>query len=73
MAEDDLLQFRRDKLAALEEAGTDPYPARCEVDSTIQAARAPFEDTAGEELDEVEPVVRLAGRVTTCIRILNSN
>jgi lysyl-tRNA synthetase class 2 len=64
MAEDDLLQFRRDKLAALEEAGTNPYPARCTVESTVQAARAPFEDTTAEDLDEQQPVVRLAGRVT---------
>ncbi len=64
MAEDDLLQFRREKLAALEEAGVEPYPAHCTVDATIQAARAPFEEATAEELDEQEPIVRLAGRVT---------
>lgn len=63
MAEDDLLQFRRDKLAALEEAGVEPFPARATVDSTVQAARAQWDDSSAEELEESQPVVRLAGRM----------
>ena len=64
MAEDELLQHRRDKLAALEAAGVDPYPARFAVDGPVAGVRARFEDTDTEELEQVEPRVRLAGRVT---------
>ena len=62
MAEDDLLQFRRDKLAALEEAGVEPFPARATVDSTVQAVRAQWDDSSAEELEESQPVVVLPDR-----------
>ena len=64
MAEGDLLKHRRDKLAALEAAGVDPYPARFPVDGTVASVRARFDDTAAEELEQLDPAVRLAGRVT---------
>lgn len=63
MAEDELLKHRRDKLAALEAAGIDPYPARFTVDGTVASVRARFDDTGAEELEQIEPRVRLAGRV----------
>ncbi len=64
MAEDDLLKHRRDKLAALETAGIDAYPARVSVDGTVQSVRARFDETEADELEEIAPGVRLAGRVT---------
>jgi len=64
MAEDELLQHRRDKLAALEAAGVDAYPARVAVDGSVEQTRARYDDTDGEELERDEPTVRLAGRVT---------
>jgi len=64
LAEGDLLKHRRDKLAALEAAGVDPYPARFPVDGTVASVRARFDDTAAEELEQLDPAVRLAGRVT---------
>jgi lysyl-tRNA synthetase class 2 len=64
VAESDLLKHRRDKLAALEAAGVNPYPARFPVDENVASVRARFDDTAAEELERIEPRVRLAGRVT---------
>jgi lysyl-tRNA synthetase class 2 len=64
MAEDELLQHRRDKLDALEAAGVEAYPARFPVDGTVQQVRARYDVSDAEELDAAAPVVRLAGRVT---------
>ncbi|NKB89844.1 MAG: lysine--tRNA ligase [Acidobacteria bacterium] len=64
MAEDELLQFRRDKLAALEAAGVDAFPARFPVDGTVERFRGQYDETSAEALDEEGPIVRLAGRMT---------
>jgi lysyl-tRNA synthetase, class II len=55
---DELINERRKKLARLNEAGVDPYPARTERTHTVAAALALFEkDAAGG------PSVAVAGRV----------
>ncbi len=63
MAEADLLESRRQKLAALEATGLNVFPARFPVDGTLQQLRATHEGATGEQLQETPPAVRVAGRL----------
>ncbi len=63
MAEADLLESRRQKLAALEAAGINVFPARFPVDGTLQQTRALHDAATDEQLQETAPTVRLAGRL----------
>lgn len=63
MVEVDLLESRRQKLAALEAAGVVVFPSRFPVDGTLQQLIALQHDRTAEELAETQPPVRLAGRL----------
>ena len=61
------LKVRRDKLAALKAAGTDPFEiTKYEVTSTSAAAIAAFSEREAELLESGEEIrVRIAGRMTS--------
>ena len=63
MVESDLLESRRQKLAALEAAGVVVFPSRFPVDGTLQQLSAAQHDRTAEEFEEAPPAVRLAGRL----------
>ncbi len=63
MAEADLLESRRQKLAALEAAGVDVFPSRFPVDGTLQQLNAAHDEATQDQLEETQPGVRLAGRL----------
>ena len=63
MAEQDLLDARRARIDALEAHGVNPFPARFPVDGSLQAVRAPYEESDAEALDAAAPRARIAGRL----------
>lgn len=63
MSEAEMLTIRREKLAALEAAGVDPFPRRFDVDGTIEQVRSAHEAFTGEDLEASRPGVRIAGRL----------
>jgi len=64
MSENDLIQSRLAKLAALEAAGVDAFPSGYSTDGTLAAVRAPWEEADADALEAAEITVRVAGRLT---------
>ena len=64
----DLEKFRFDKIQRMRAEGTEPYPTRTEVDSTIAAAIAAFEDH--EKAGNSENLVFVLGGRLRAIRLM---
>lgn len=58
-----LLEQRRFKLEELKRLGCDPYPHRFDYTHTLGQARAHFDGTSAEELEERKESVRVCGRI----------
>jgi lysyl-tRNA synthetase class 2 len=58
-----LIANRLAKLEELRQLGIEPYPTRYRVEESVSAAKRRFADSTAEELAEVKPEVRLAGRL----------
>ncbi|MFQ5742358.1 MAG: lysine--tRNA ligase [Acidobacteriota bacterium] len=63
MSEEDLIEARRSKLAALEAEGIDPYPRRFEIDATLDVVQCRYQGWDAERLAGNPQRLRLAGRI----------
>ena len=63
LQESDQVVQRRANLEELKKLGVDPYPHRFEADAPIEAVVGQYKDSSREQLDEVKPRFRLAGRI----------
>src|SRR5690349_17574638 len=61
--ESDQVVQRRANLDELKKLGVEPYPRRCEVDTTIDAIVAQHGNRTGAELEAEQPHARTAGRI----------
>ncbi|MED1205983.1 lysine--tRNA ligase [Heyndrickxia acidicola] len=61
----DLLQVRREKLAALREKGLDPFGKRFDRTHTTQSIKDLYENLTKEELEEKDITATIAGRIMT--------
>ncbi len=59
-----LLANRRSKLDGLRENGIEPYPTRFRVSASISDIRREHDSLSAEDLEESQPKVRIAGRIT---------
>jgi lysyl-tRNA synthetase class 2 len=63
LQESDQVVQRRANLEELKKLGVDPYPHRFEADAPIDAVVHQYKDSSREQLEEVKPRFRLAGRI----------
>jgi len=65
VSEAEFLEIRRRKLDDIEKAGGDAFPRGYDVDASLGATRARFDDLDTEQLDEAAEQVKLAGRIVS--------
>jgi lysyl-tRNA synthetase class 2 len=65
VSEAEFLEIRRHKLEELESAGVNAFPSGYDVDASLAATRARFDDLDVEQLDEAAERVKLAGRIVS--------
>ena len=65
LPENELIRIRREKLARIRELGWPAYPARADVDASLEEIVRTHAQDSGEALEALERRVKVAGRVMT--------
>src|SRR4051795_3488612 len=61
--ESELIRVRREKLDRIAALGLDAFPAKAEVDTTIEDVVAKYGDKTTQEVEAANATVRIAGRI----------